>query len=117
MLLAPRDSTMKLDFNMPMGGGCHFKHATRSYIHAKSIGRNFFCMHHVTIGNWNGLPTIGDDVKVYCGAIIVGNITIGNNVTIAAGAVVVKSVPDDCTVVGNPSFIAKLNGEKVHVVL
>ncbi len=117
MPLAPRDSSLSLDLNMPLGKGCHFMHATRTFIHAQSIGENFFCMHNVTIGNWKGLPVIGDNVKVYCGAIIVGDITIGNNVTIAAGAVVVKSVPDNCTVVGNPSFISKINGEKVHIML
>ena len=74
-------------------------------------------MHNVTIGNWKGLPTIGDNVSVFCGAIVVGNITIGNNVIIAAGAVVVKSVPNNCTVVGNPAYIAKLNGKKVHIEL
>ena len=41
------------------------------------------------------------------GAKILGNITIGDNVRIGAGAVVIEDVPDDCTVVGNPGRIVK----------
>lgn len=47
---------------------------------------------------------------VNANAVVIGNITIGNNVIIGAGAVVTKNVPDNCIVVGNPSYILKENG-------
>lgn len=54
-----------------------------------------------------GRPTIGDDVKIMTGAIVIGPIHIGNRVTIGAGSIVLKDVPDGCTVVGNPAKIIK----------
>ena len=46
-----------------------------------------------------------------------GNVTIGNNVIIGAGCVVTKDLPDNCTVVGNPARIVRLNGVKVMINL
>lgn len=45
---------------------------------------------------------------------MIGDITIGNNVVIGAGSVVTKSVPDNCTVVGNPARIIRRDGIKVN---
>jgi len=59
-------------------------------------------------------PTIGNDVVIGAGAIILGNITIGDGARIGAGAVVTKSVPPDTTVVGNPSWIVKQDGRKLN---
>ncbi len=58
-------------------------------------------------------PTIGNNVTIGAGGIVLGNIMIGDNVTIGAGSVVVKSVPDNCTVVGVPGVIVRRKGEKV----
>ena len=68
---------------------------------AVKIGKNCTILHGVTIGtNTYGCPTIGDNVYIGAGAILIGNIHIGNNVKIGAGAVVVDDVPDNSTVVG-----------------
>jgi len=62
----------------------------------------------VTIGESNGkLPTLGNNVKLYTNCTVLGDITIGDNVIVGAGAVVVKSIPDNCVVVGNPARIIK----------
>ena len=75
-------------------------------------------MHSVTIGmHSGGIPTIGDNVFIGCGACILENISIGNNVKIGANTVVVKNVPDNSTVVGNPAYLVKLNGKKVNIKL
>ncbi|MEO0137099.1 MAG: serine O-acetyltransferase [candidate division WOR-3 bacterium] len=50
-------------------------------------------------------PTIGNNVIIGAGAIVLGPIRIGNNVRIAAGSVVVKDVPDNATVIGVPGRI------------
>lgn len=58
--------------------------------------------------------TIGDNVWIGGGAVIVPGVTLGNNVVVAAGAVVTKSVPDDCVVGGNPAKIIKNINEIVE---
>jgi serine O-acetyltransferase len=58
-------------------------------------------------------PTIGNNVVIGAGAIVLGPVKIGNNVRIGAGSVVLKSVPDNCTVVGVPGKIVKQDGERV----
>jgi serine O-acetyltransferase len=50
-------------------------------------------------------PTIGNDVVVGSGAILLGPINIGDDARIGAGSVVVKSVPPGVTVVGVPGRI------------
>ena len=103
-----------------IGPGCLFIHCHAAHINAESIGDNFKCFHLVTIGaneNTKSLPVIGNNVSVYTGAVIVDGIRIGNNVKIGANSVVTKNVPDNCTVIGNPAYIVKLNGKKCHISL
>ncbi|NMH68623.1 acyltransferase [Bacillus sp. RO3] len=49
-----------------------------------------------------GLVTIGNNVFVGAGTIILPNVRIGNNVIIGAGSVVNKDIPDNSVAVGNP---------------
>ncbi|WP_277821206.1 hypothetical protein [Palleniella muris] len=39
---------------------------------------------------------IGDNVRIFTGAVVAGPIHIGNNVTIAANSVVLEDIPDNC---------------------
>jgi len=55
-----------------------------------------------------------DNVEILTNAVIVGGITIGNNCVIGPGAVVFKDIPDNCVVVGNPSYILKQDGVIVN---
>lgn len=82
------------------------------------IGGNVTLYQGVTLGGTGKErgkrhPTIGDNVVVSAGVKVLGNINIGNNVNIGANAVVIRSVPDDCTVVGVPGRIAKKKGVRV----
>lgn len=66
--------------------------------------------HDVTIGSKQfgsnqGVPTIGDNVIIYPGAIILGGVHIGDGAIIGAGAVVFSDVPVDAIVAGNPGKI------------
>jgi maltose O-acetyltransferase len=51
--------------------------------------------------------TIGNDVWIGGGTIILPGITIGNNCVIGAGSVVTKDVPDNSMAVGNPAKVIK----------
>ena len=58
-------------------------------------------------------PTIESGVMIGSGAKVLGPITIGRNAKVAAGAVVVKDVEPNCTVVGVPGEIVRIDGERV----
>ncbi|NDV96309.1 sugar O-acetyltransferase [Dysgonomonas sp. 521] len=51
--------------------------------------------------------TIGSNVWIGGGAIILCGVTIGDNTTIAAGSVVTKSIPANCLAAGNPCRVIK----------
>jgi len=50
-------------------------------------------------------PTIGNNVVIGAGAIVLGPITIGDDAKVGAGSVVIKSVPAGTTVVGVPGRV------------
>ena len=112
-----------LYINTPLnriGSGLIIQHGHSSRIHPERIGSNCQIWQNVTIGrNRPGgeFPIIGDNCKIFTGAVVVGGITLGNNATVGANAVVVKSVPDNCVVVGNPARIVWKNGERVNISL
>ena len=116
--LLPPERTLNI-WCPSIGEGCHFEHNYATYLNAERIGRGFYCLQLVTLGNdANGRrPIIGDNVRIDTGATVFGGITIGNNVVIGAGAVVRKSVPDNCTVAGNPAVIVKKDGVKTNIKL
>ena len=58
-------------------------------------------------------PTLGDNVMVGSGARVLGPFKVGDNARIAAGAVVLREVPPNCTAVGVPARIARVNGRPV----
>ncbi len=89
-----------------IGGGLKITHGYSSIILANHVGKNFEFYQNVTVG-WGrlGKPTIGDNVKIYAGAVVAGKIHIGNNVRISANAFVRTDVPDNSLVYGNPAII------------
>ena len=97
-----------------IAGGLFIQHGFATIISAKSIGNNAWINQQVTIGysNSTDCPTLLDNIVVYAGAKIIGDVTIGNNSKVGANAVVVKNIPDNCTVVGVPAFIVRRDGIK-----
>ncbi len=74
------------------------------------IGDDCMMYHGVTLGGttWNKVkrhPTLKDGVVIGAGAKILGPITLGNNVRVGSNSVVVKSIDDNCTVVGIPGRV------------
>jgi len=82
-------------------------HGYSTVINAESIGNDCSIWHNVTIGkksvkSINDRPTIGNNVSVCTGAIVVGKIDIADDVVIGAGSTVIDSIPDKGSlVVGN----------------
>jgi serine O-acetyltransferase len=60
-------------------------------------------------------PTIGNDVIVGAGAILLGPVVIGDGARIGAGAVVVRDVPAGATVVGLAARVADVTVGSEHV--
>ncbi len=54
-------------------------------------------------------PTLGNNVVVGAGAVLLGPITVGDNARIGAGAVVVQSVPPNATVIGVPGRVVAIH--------
>ena len=75
------------------------------------IGDRVTMYHGVTLGGITSEqdvkrhPTVGNDVIIGAGAIILGDITIGDGAKIGAGAVVLKDVPAGATAIGVPAKI------------
>ena len=102
-----------------IGKSFFIDHATGVVIGETAIiGDHVILYQGVTLGGVSSSkgkrhPTIGNNVVVGTGAIVLGNITIGNNVRIGAGSVVLKDIPDDSTVVGIPGEIVKHKGVSI----
>ncbi len=72
-----------------------------------TVGENC-CFHFntgvVAGGTDNGVPTLGDNVIVGFGAVILGGITLADGIAVGANAVVNKSFPEpDITIAGVPA--------------
>ena len=53
-------------------------------------------------------PTIGDDVTIYAGASVLGDITVGNNVTIGSNVFITDDIPSDMKVtISKPELVIK----------
>ena len=74
------------------------------------IGDDCMMYHGVTLGgtSWDKVkrhPTLKDGVIIGAGAKILGPIILGKNVRVGSNSVVVKSIDDNCTVVGIPGRV------------
>jgi serine O-acetyltransferase len=96
-----------------IGEGFYLYHRGTVFIGPVKIGKNCCVSHNVTIGRAYkngqiGRPTIGDNVWIGPGAVLVGKINIGNNVFIAPNSVVNTDIPDNAMVAGYPArYIVK----------
>lgn len=99
-----------------IGPGLFIQHGFATTIGAHKIGENCWINQQVTIGHKgkDNRPTIGNNVRISCGAKVLGELTIGDNSVVGANAVVVKNVPPYCTVAGVPAYIIKRNGLRVN---
>ncbi len=84
------------------------------------IGANCVMFHGVTLGGTGKQsgkrhPTIGDNVLLGTHATLLGPIIVGSNTRVGARSVVInRDIPANCTVVGAPGKITRINGKRVH---
>ncbi len=85
------------------------------------IGDNCVIFHNVTLGGTGKHkgkrhPTLGNNVFVGTGAILLGPLTVGDNVRIGANTFLyMVDIPDNTTVVGTPGVIVRKDGQNVHL--
>lgn len=107
-----------------IGKGFFIDHGMGTVIgETAEIGKNCVMYHNVTLGGTGKHegkrhPTIGDNVVVGTGAILIGRVKVGNNVKIGADTFIInKEIPDNSTVVGTPGKIVRLKNKKVRMNL
>ncbi len=61
-------------------------------------------------------PTVGNRVVIGTGASVLGNISLGDDVKVGAGSVVVHSVPEGATVVGIPGRVVQARSEALGIL-
>jgi len=79
------------------------------------IGRNCTVYQNVTIGTKHGgskverlYPVIGNNVRIYAGSVVVGDVSIGDSSVVGANSVVTKDIPAGEIWAGIPArFIGK----------
>ena len=92
--------------NCQLGGGFAMPHPSGIVVHPSArIGPNCMLLQQVTIGDRNGVPTLGGHVDVGAGAKVLGAIHIGDHARIGANAVVLQDVPQGATAIGVPARI------------
>lgn len=94
-----------------IGRRCYIDHGMGVVIgETAEIGDDVLMYHSVTLGAVTNErvkrhPTIGNNVMLGAGAVILGNIKIGDNSKIGANSVVLKDIPENSTAVGAPARI------------
>jgi serine O-acetyltransferase len=104
----PIFSGVSIDRSTEVGERFHIVHAGMVVIHpGVRFGDRCGVMHNVTIGqNMNSdVPTIGNDVFIGTGAVILGEINIGDGARIASNSLVVCDVPANAMAMGVPAKI------------
>ena len=116
---AARKTGIEIHPGATIGEGLFIDHGSGVIIGETTIiGNNVTLYQGVTLGGTGKEqgkrhPTLEDNVMVSAGAKVIGSFTIGENSKIGAGSVVLEEVPPNCTVVGVPGRIVKMDNKKV----
>lgn len=101
-----------------IGGGLHLAHGQIVLDGVTTLGSNVSISPFALVGLSNRAelvfeltgPTIGDDVHIGAGAVILGPVRVGDRAMIGANCVVVHDVPDDHVAVGVPAKTHRRRG-------
>ena len=116
---AARKTGIEIHPGATIGEGLFIDHGSGVIIgETAELGDNITLYQGVTLGGTGKEqgkrhPTLRDNVMVSAGAKVLGSFTIGENSKIGAGSVVLEEVPPNCTVVGVPGRVVKMNDEKI----
>ncbi len=115
-VLMRKRTGMELYYSTSIGAGFRIIHGVGVVIGPRyDIGDNFLVYQGVTIGQsiQDGAKqkvSIGDNVIIYAGAKVLGDLAIGNNVHVGANAVVMNDLEPDSVYAGVPArLIRKLS--------
>jgi serine O-acetyltransferase len=91
-----------------IGPGLNLSHSVGVVIgHEVVAGADLTLFQGVTLGHGSrpGQPCLGDRVRVFAGAKVLGGVVVGHDAVIAAGAVVVDDVPARHLAAGVPATV------------
>jgi len=113
--LYPGEPTLHLACS-DIGPGLFIQHGFATIVAARSVGRNCWINQQVTIGftRPEARPVIGDDVFVYAGAKVLGDIRVGNGARVGANAVVLDDVPAGATAIGVPARVLPPKADRLE---
>lgn len=98
-----------------VGPGFYIGHTGAIVVGSGTVaGVNFSIRQSVTLGGGSEYgsahPTIGNNVVLGAGAVVIGGVNVGSNVLIGANAVVTKDIQDCARAVGAPAEVINLKG-------
>lgn len=109
---------VRLGFTIPknvFGPGLCLVHRGTVVVHPDvRVGSGCRLHTSTNIGDYNGVPTLGDDVYIGPGAKLYGPIMLGDNVAVGANAVVNSSFGSNCTIGGIPARQLSNTGAREH---
>ncbi len=102
-------SGFEIYYSAQIGKGLKINHGLGTVIGARVIiGENCLIHQNVTFGDKNNArPTLENNVIVYSGAKVLGNIRVKNNSIIGANTVCLIDVPENSIAIGIPAKILK----------
>jgi serine O-acetyltransferase len=94
-----------------VGPGLFIQHGDNTFISAERIGNYCWIGRHVVVGysNATDCPTIGNNVRIFPGAKIIGKIKVGDNATIGLNTVAIDNVPPNVMLLGVPGRVVSPN--------
>lgn len=96
-----------------IGRRCYIDHGMGVVVgETAEIGDDCLIYHGVTLGAVANIkskrhPSVGNNVMLGAGAVLLGDIKVGDNAKIGANAVVLEDIPGNSTAVGAPARIIK----------
>ncbi len=108
-LLGRQLGQIEIYYTAEIGHSFKINYGVGSVIGARcKIGSNCTIHQNCTVGDRNGgRPTIGNNVIMYAGSMILGDIHIGDNCIIGANSVITHDCPSNSVIVGTPGKIIR----------
>jgi len=112
--IAHHHHAVRLGFTIPKNvfgpGLCIVHYGTIVVSPNAKVGSNCRLHPSTSIGDYNGAPTLGNNVYIGPGAKLFGDIVLGDNVAVGANAVVNRSFGSNVTLAGIPARVVAETG-------